>query len=130
LPLPAVLLPERYRAGSSKVANVATIDECREALKEFAGKLGGMDESNKNLVRTVSLRVPDLDVTFHGVLRAGALEDITTEPKERAQVRMTIKSDDLIALVAGDLNFASAWARGRVKLEAGFSDLLRLRKLL
>ena len=109
---------------------MATIDECREALKEFAGNLGGMDESNKNLVRTVSLRVPDLDVTFHGVLRAGALEDITTEPRERAQVRLTINSDDLIALVAGDLNFASAWARGRVKLEAGFSDLLRLRKLL
>jgi hypothetical protein len=115
---------------SDKVAKVATIDECREALKEFAGKLGGMDDSNKNLVRTVSLRVPDLDLTFHGVLREGALEDITTEPKERAQVRLTINSDDLLALVAGDLNFAAAWARGRVKLEASFSDLLRLRKLL
>ncbi|NUP45873.1 MAG: sterol-binding protein [Catenulispora sp.] len=109
---------------------MATIDECREALKEFAGNLGGMDDSNKKLVRTVSLRVPDLDVTFHGVLREGTLEDVTTEPKERAQVRLTINSDDLVALVAGDLNFAGAWARGRVKLEASFTDLLRLRKLL
>ncbi|GAA2059167.1 hypothetical protein GCM10009839_81660 [Catenulispora yoronensis] len=109
---------------------MATIEECREALKEFGGKLGGMDDSNKKLVRTVSLRVPDLDVTFHGVLREGALEDITTEPRERAQVRLTIAGDDLLALVAGDLNFAAAWARGRVKLEASFSDLLRLRKLV
>jgi hypothetical protein len=109
---------------------VATIEECREALKEFAGKLGDIDESNKTLVRTVSLRVPDLDVTFHGTLREGTLEDVTTEPRERAQIRLTINSDDLVKLVAGELNFASAWARGRVKLEASFSDLLRLRKLV
>jgi putative sterol carrier protein len=69
-------------------------------------------------------------VTFHGTLREGVLEDVTTESRERAQIRLTIKSDDLIALVAGDLNFASAWARGRVKLEASISDLLRLRKLV
>lgn len=38
--------------------------------------------------------------------------------------------DDLIALVNGELHFARAWAAGRVKLEAGVRDLLRLRKLL
>lgn len=109
---------------------MATIEECAAALQEFAGKLGGMDESNKSLVRSVSLQVPDLDVTFHGMLRSGVLEDVTTEPRDRAQIRLTINSDDLIQLVDGDLNFASAWARGRVKLEASFGDLLKLRKLL
>jgi hypothetical protein len=109
---------------------VATIEECEAALAKFAAKLGGMDESNKALVRTVSLRVPDLDTTFHGTLRHGALEDVTTEPRARAQIRLTIGGDDLVALVDGDLNFASAWARGRVKLEASFGDLLKLRKLL
>ena len=38
--------------------------------------------------------------------------------------------DDLVALVDGRLNFALAWATGRVKLEAGLRDLLRLRSLL
>ncbi len=109
---------------------MATIEECAAALEKFAAKLSGMDESNRSLVRTVSLKVPDLDVTFHGTLRAGVLEDVTTEPRDRAQIRLTIRSDDLLALVDGDLNFASAWARGRVKLEATFGDLLRLRKLL
>ena len=85
---------------------------------------------NKSLVRTVSLRVPDLDTTFQGTLRSGVLEDVTTEPRDRAQIRLTINSDDLIQLVDGDLNFASSWARGRVKLEASFGDLLKLRKLL
>ena len=41
-----------------------------------------------------------------------------------------MKSDDLIALTDGKLNFAAAWATGRVKLEAGLRDLLRLRKIL
>jgi alkyl sulfatase BDS1-like metallo-beta-lactamase superfamily hydrolase len=109
---------------------VATIEECAAALQDFAAKLGRMDDANKVLVRTVSLRVPDLDTTFHGTLRHGALEDVTTEPRDRAQIRLTIGSDDLLALVAGDLNFASAWARGRVKLEASFGDLLKLRRLL
>jgi putative sterol carrier protein len=39
-------------------------------------------------------------------------------------------SDDLVALTEGDLNFGSAWMSGRVKLEAGLRDVLRLRKLL
>jgi hypothetical protein len=30
----------------------------------------------------------------------------------------------------GELHFASAWPRGRVKLDASFKDLLTLRKLL
>jgi hypothetical protein len=38
--------------------------------------------------------------------------------------------DDLVALVDGELHFAKAWGAGRVKLEAGFRDLLQLRKLL
>jgi hypothetical protein len=109
---------------------VATIEECRTALDEFAAKLGGMDDSTRTLVRTVSLRIPDLDTTYSGTLRAGTLEGVTTEPRERAQIRLTISSDDFVSLVAGDLNFASALARGRVKIEAGFRDMLTLRKLL
>lgn len=109
---------------------MATIEECRTALDEFAAKLGGMDDSAKSLVRTVSLRLPDLDTTYNGTLREGTLEGVTTEPRERAQIRLTIGSDDFVALVAGQLNFASALARGRVKIDASFRDMLTLRKLL
>lgn len=38
--------------------------------------------------------------------------------------------DDLVAMVDGELNFAKAWGSGRVRLEAGFRDLLKLRSLL
>ena len=48
----------------------------------------------------------------------------------RADIRLTMTSDDLIALTDGRLHFGNAWATGQVKLEAGLRDLLRLRKLL
>lgn len=39
-------------------------------------------------------------------------------------------SDDLIALVDGELDLARALLGGRVKIDASFGDLLRLRRLL
>jgi putative sterol carrier protein len=38
-------------------------------------------------------------------------------------------SDDLVALVHGDLKMATAWATGRVKIDAGVRDLVRLRSI-
>jgi putative sterol carrier protein len=38
-------------------------------------------------------------------------------------------SDDLLALVAGQLKVPAAWATGRIKVEAGVRDLLTLRKI-
>jgi hypothetical protein len=35
-----------------------------------------------------------------------------------------------VALTEGRLSFGPAWASGRVKLEAGLRDMLRLRTLL
>jgi hypothetical protein len=49
---------------------------------------------------------------------------------EKADIRLTMNSDDLVALTEGRLSFGPAWASGRVKLEAGLRDLLRLRKML
>jgi putative sterol carrier protein len=80
--------------------------------------------------RSLSCHVPDLDVTFSGQLDDGRIVDITTEPAPRAQIRLTASSDDLVALTAGDLSFGQAWMSGRVKVEAGVRDLLKLRSML
>jgi putative sterol carrier protein len=42
---------------------------------------------------------------------------------------MTMTSDDLLDLVAGRLPMASAWATGRVRIDASVLDLLRLRSV-
>ncbi|MGH3329064.1 MAG: SCP2 sterol-binding domain-containing protein [Streptomycetales bacterium] len=120
---------------------MATVEECRRAIGELAAKMGEADDRARRAAaveRSLSCRVPDLGLTFAGRLSEGAIRDIVTFPDigpgqpgaPRAQVRLTMSSDDLIALVDGKLDFLSAWAKGRVKFEAGVRDLLRLRSLL
>ena len=85
------------------------------------------------MTRRLSCRVPDLDVTFVGQLRDGSLHDLYTAEDGaavEAQVRLTVPSDDLVALTDGRLSFATAWARGRLKIDASMMDLLKLRTLL
>lgn len=112
---------------------MATVEECQAALERLAGRLGEVDHSVKEqhaLDRSLSCQVPDLGVTFAGRLRDGHLQDITTDSPGKAQIRLTMNSDDLVALTAGELSFASSWARGRIKVEASMIDLLKLRSML
>jgi hypothetical protein len=113
-----------------------TLDECRTALDRLSENMGeaGPDAHSATLPdRSLSCRVTDHDITFTGRLRDGGIHDIETvpgAPPHRAQIRLTLTSDDLVALVDGELHFARAWGSGRVKLEASLRDLLRLRALL
>jgi predicted lipid carrier protein YhbT len=112
---------------------MATLAQCRTALEDLAARLRMVDEDDRKrhaFDRSLSCHVPDLDVTFSGQLSDGHIVDITTDPAPRAQIRMTAASDDLVALTAGDLNFGQAWLAGRVKVEAGVRDLLKLRSML
>lgn len=112
---------------------MATQEQCRAALEELARRLSDVDHDEKRrtvLDRSVSCRLTDLGTTFSGELRDGQIVGLTTEPAERAQIRLTMSSDDLVALTAGELDFAKAWLSGRVKVEASMMDLLKLRSLL
>ncbi|MGK5628345.1 SCP2 sterol-binding domain-containing protein [Streptomyces sp. URMC 123] len=115
---------------------MSTIEECRRALDRLSDTLaraGGDVRGAAALDRSLSCRVTDLDTTFLGRLQDGRIQQVRTvpgAPPERAEIRLTMTSDDLVALVDGELNFARAWSRGRIKLEAGFRDLLRLKSLL
>lgn len=114
---------------------MATVEECRAALLRFAAGLSGADGTAGGLAamdRSVTCRINDLGVTFAGRLTNGTIEDLAVArpPVAKAQIRLAMTSDDLLALVAGELDFARAWATGRVRLEAGVRDLLRLRSLL
>ncbi|MFJ4095216.1 SCP2 sterol-binding domain-containing protein [Kitasatospora sp. NPDC089913] len=115
---------------------MANAEECREALEQLSHNLAkatGDVRTAAGLDRSLSCRITDLDLTFTGQLRSGSIHDVEQHPGSptgKADIRLTMSSDDLLALVGGRLNFASAWVGGRVKLEAGFRDLLRLRTLL
>ncbi|MEO8889433.1 MAG: SCP2 sterol-binding domain-containing protein [Jatrophihabitantaceae bacterium] len=111
---------------------MATTAECERAFRMLADRLANADQSARKKAafdRTLTCKITDIDVIFGGRLRDGSLTDIKQVDKRDAQVRMSMTSDDLIKLVAGELNMASAWASGRVKIDANVFDLLKLRSV-
>ncbi|MDF5759231.1 SCP2 sterol-binding domain-containing protein [Spongiactinospora sp. TRM90649] len=115
---------------------MATVEECRAALRKLAEQFDEVDEETKAkhvVDRSVSCHVPDLGAVFHGRIHHGGIEFRDPAPGERARdadIRLTISSDDLVALVDGELDMARALFGGRVKIEASIGDLFRLRRLL
>jgi predicted lipid carrier protein YhbT len=115
---------------------MATIEECRAALEKLSDNMQSAEGDVRTaaaLDRSVSCHITDLDVTFVGRLTDGHIvvaDTLQGPPPGKAEIRLTMAGDDLVALVDGELNFAKAWGSGRVKLEAALRDLFRLRKLL
>ncbi|WP_214107331.1 SCP2 sterol-binding domain-containing protein [Acrocarpospora catenulata] len=115
---------------------MATVEECRAALEKLVeqfDEISDEDRARHIVERRLSCRVTDLDVTFYGRIHPNGLDPFKDAPPENgrpAEVRLTIGSDDLIALVNGDLDMGRALLGGRVKIDASLGDLLRLRRLL
>ena len=112
---------------------MATVEECEAAMHELADRLGSPDGAQargKLIDRSISCHLRDLGVTFGGQLRGGEIVDIHRTPEPDGQIKLTTTSDDLVALVNGQLNFARAWASGRLKVDASVFDLLKLRSFL
>ena len=111
---------------------MATVDECRRRSASWRPSWPATREAaaRVNLDRSLGCHIRDLDVHFHGRLQGGTIAELTDGDDPKAQITLAVGSDDLLALVAGQLNFASAWAGGRVSVKASFGDLLKLRKLL
>ena len=112
---------------------MATMEQCLKALDSILGDLA-RNPAAAGLDRSLSCRLTDLQEVVLGRLSTGAVRDMHVVPDgpavPKADIRLTMTSDDLVALTDGRLQFGPAWASGRVRLEAGLRDLLRLRKLL
>jgi len=111
---------------------MATIEECENAFHDLAAMLTTMDADKRQktvLDRSLSCKLRDLDVIFAGQLRDGGLHDIRRVDRADGQIRLAMHSDDLIRLTTGQLNFAAAWATGKLRVDANVFDLLKLRSL-
>jgi len=111
---------------------MASVDDCRQALFDLAARLDANAETRGklDLERTLACRVPDLGTAFHARLTGGRLVDITDGDDPKAKIALEANSDDLIALVSGELDVTKAVASRRVSVKANPFDLLKLRKLL
>jgi hypothetical protein len=114
---------------------MADADQVRASVAEVTALMDGVDDATRRKIPdgTLSVRVPDVDLAFAGRFEDGHLLDVHEVDSVQAgaaTLRLTLASDDLLELVAGRLHFGSAWAHGRIKVEAKFRDLLALRSFL
>lgn len=113
---------------------MATVDVCRTALDELAELLASVDPELRSRhvpKRTVVCRLSDLDHAFIGTIGPDGLHDLRDydESDPSPDVRVTMTSDELVALAYGDEDFLHGWLRGRIQVSASMRDLLRLRSL-
>ncbi|OAA28354.1 SCP-2 sterol transfer family protein [Frankia sp. EI5c] len=107
--------------------------QCEAALRALASRLDDLARGRRpprTPDRVIVCRIPDLEATFSGHLRDGCLRDIGEGERPGAQITLTVSSDDLLAVTDGTLSITSAWASGRLKIDASVRDLLRVRALL
>ena len=113
---------------------MATLKQCEQAVAALVDRIAEVDPDVRRkyaVERTVACRVPDLDVVFLArFAEDGTLSELQTADKGTGQVKLSASSDDLIALIEGRLGVPTAWATGKLKIDASMLDLLKLRSLL
>jgi len=114
---------------------MAEIDAVSSALDDLLVQAADLDDATRRKIpdRSVSLRLTDLDVAYAARLSGGELLDVHETPPDEhhhAQLRVSMTSDDFVDLMAGRLHFGSGWARGRIRVDARFRDVLELRRFL
>jgi hypothetical protein len=112
---------------------MATQEECRAAILTVVDRFNSHDAGRRRQRipdRSVACTLLDLDVTFAGRLHEGYIVDVERSRVHTADLRVLCSSDDLVALVEGDLSFTHAFSAGRVRLDASIRDVLRFRALM
>jgi hypothetical protein len=110
---------------------MATEAEVERAIKTLAKKLAdAAPEPEQVPERSIVCVLPDLKTAYWAELKGARLKGLKTVPQtEKGDVRLTAKSDDLIALIEGRLGIGSAFFTGRVRVDAPARDLMLLRRL-
>ena len=114
---------------------MSTKSEVEAAIARLSLTTTELDDQARNRIpdRSVSVHLLDLDTAYEGLLSGGQLinvQETSPESAKDATFLLTTSSADFIALIDGDLGFGPAWASGRLRIDAGWRDLLELRKFL
>jgi hypothetical protein len=111
-------------------------DQVEDKIKELIARLDASDNGARALgdslpqPRVLALHVSDLDADYWTELAEGRMGGLVVGNREDADIRITAASRDLVELIDGRGSLFSAYLGGRVRIDASFGDLLRLRKLV
>jgi hypothetical protein len=126
----------RCQLSASAGADVATKRQVEAKLRQLIKRLNGADREVRGSLaeslpeaRIVEVVIPDLGTSYWTELAAGKMDVLHEGSPRQAEIRVRVSSDHLVELVDGTKSLFSGYLSGQVKIEASFSDLLRLRKL-
>lgn len=111
---------------------VATEEEVDATLHGLARRLAEAQVGSRSLPerRSLAVFIKDLDVTYTAVFGDGMILNLQRQvPAGSEDVRIHVSSDDLIALANGRMGVGGALLTGKLRVDAGMSDLLLLRRL-
>jgi hypothetical protein len=117
---------------------MASVADCEDAMRRLAATLGDVDADLRARhvpERRLGCRIKDLDLVYVARIDEAGVHDLAAaapvdEMPDGIEVKVTVDSDDLVALADGDDDFLQAWLRGRVQISAPVRDVLRLRALV
>jgi len=114
---------------------MAEADEVRDAVERLFAMFDDVDDSTRGKVpdATVTLLVRDLDVAYGCQFADGQvldLQEIDPADVGTATLRVRADSDTLLDVVDGRLHFGHGWATGKIRVDAKFRDILKLRSFL
>lgn len=112
---------------------MATADEVEATLTQLMNRFERLQEPYRSILpgrRTVEAVFHDIDRIYHASWRRGEVSELREGPADDADIRVSLTSDDLMAMAGGELRFRKAYATDRVRIEASMTDLLRLRSAM
>jgi hypothetical protein len=116
---------------------VATERQVEQKLRQLIRRLeeagGGTRDSLAGALpdrRVVHVHVTDLDTDYWTDLIGGRMGPLRRGSPPRSDIVIQVSGDHLVELVDGRASLFSSYVGGRVKIEASFADLMRVRKLV
>lgn len=116
---------------------MASLVEVERRLEELLERLRGADDARGSLreslaePRVLTLHVSDFEASYWAELSDEGVGELRSgEPEEEVHVRIRASSDDLVALVDGELTLVSAFLSGRIRVDADLADMMQLRRML
>ncbi len=113
---------------------MASVAEVETILRGLIARLDDVEPAYRAMLpskRTIQAECPDLDLAYHAKWRNGELSEIEAGPAEgRVDIRISVDSDDVVALANGELDINRAYATNRIRVQASMTDMLRLRAVL
>ncbi|MGH2725979.1 MAG: hypothetical protein ACRDKS_03280, partial [Actinomycetota bacterium] len=109
-------------------------EDVDRTLRALVKRLDGAEMSDAKLPsesRTILCVVTDLELTYRAEYTGGRIRKLRAVKTDGdgVDVRITLPSDELIALAEGRSSLAMALLFGRIRVDAHARDLLLLRQL-